>query len=511
MRDRLKFKSFQAQYANDRVAFWYDCFDWTGLGAPKEHQIRTLSKVDMHDRVSLRSPHGLGKSAMLAICVHHGVLCFEEAKIPTTASAWRQLDYYLWPEIHKWAKRIRWDKIGYRGPYDTRQELLTLQLQLYGRRRQAFAVACDDPATIEGAHAPYMLYGFDESRTIPFPTWDAAEGAYSAAGLKTQYGEEWIAKWVALTVPGAPFGRFYDIQARKPGFEDWVAERWTLEDGLESGMISERWANQRMKQWGANSPMYRNRVLGEFASYDENALIPLDWIEAAIERWYAWRRAGSKLPEKTVRKIGVDPAGGGDDRMALVERYTGLGVTKIDYYAKTTEMEATGICIQEIHSNGQLPWELYVEVGGGYGGGIVSRLREQDIPVTAVVPSGKSTALDVSGELGFLNMRAQTSIAVRDWLNPDNGYDPILPPDDRLIADLTAVRMLPPTSTGKIQVEKKEDMMKADRLGRSPDAWDALRATHAPIEHPPAMESDNVQEPRKKARKRGTGAGKLWH
>jgi len=75
-------------------------------------------------------------------------------KCPTTAGAWRQLEQYLWPEIHRWA---RWPALGFIGrPPFKRQELLRLNLNL--RFGSAFAVASDIPANIEGVHADAVLY-----------------------------------------------------------------------------------------------------------------------------------------------------------------------------------------------------------------------------------------------------------------------------------------------------------------------------------------------------------------
>jgi hypothetical protein len=95
-----------------------------------------------------------------------------------TAGVWRQLEHYLWPEIHKWARRLRWDVLG-RPPLNERTELLALNLKL--RHGAAFAVASDQPSLIEGVHADSVLYVFDESKSIPAGLFDAAEGAFSAA------------------------------------------------------------------------------------------------------------------------------------------------------------------------------------------------------------------------------------------------------------------------------------------------------------------------------------------
>src|SRR6185436_2954082 len=93
----------------------------------------------------------------------------EDWKVATTASAWRQLTKFLWPEVHKWARRIKWDAIG-RAPFSETTELFTQSIRL--ETGEAFAVASDDSSLIEGAHADHLLYIFDESKVIPDDTWD---------------------------------------------------------------------------------------------------------------------------------------------------------------------------------------------------------------------------------------------------------------------------------------------------------------------------------------------------
>ena len=396
--------------------------------------------------------------------------------------------------------------VNYRAPLG-RDELLVREIKSADAQKYAFAVACDDAMTIEGAHARVIRYIYDESKGIPWPTWDSAEGAFAGSVDICE-----LAEWLAISTAGIPAGRFYDIQTRKPGYEDWYATRWTIEQLLESGMVSEKWVRERRNQWTEKSPMYINQVLGNFASWDENAMIPLAWIEAANKRWYEWDKQGRKIPDGAVRKIGYDPAGEGSDKNCKVTRYTGLGVTEIKYYNQLTEMESTGMLKNDYEHNGKHPVELYVEVGGGYGGGITSRLKEQGVPYTAVKPGAAATATDISGELQYLNMRAQLTFAVMEWLNPESGYLPILPPDDRLTADLTCLRLIPLTSAGKIKAESKETLGKADRLGRSTDGLDGLKNTF----HPKAIKaaltsSEDDQKQSSSALSGRRGAGRIWH
>ena len=439
--------------------FAKECITWPAGEGPTGYQLAALHAVAEHHRVAERGPHGLGKTADAAFLILWFAITRDMAgvdwKIPTTASAWRQLTFYLWPEIHKWSKRIDWDKVG-RRPF-TRDELLTLSLKL--GHCEAFAVACDDPATIEGAHATQILYVFDEAKTIPAGTWDAAEGAFSTAGEDTA-GEAFA---FAISTPGEPVGRFYDIQRRASGYDDWQVIHVTLDEAVDAGRIYREWADARAVQWGATSAVYLNRVEGEFASSDEDGVIPLAWVEAAIDRWES-RSITADLGPLTA--VGVDVARSGSDQTVLALR-RGARICELRHETLQDTMATTGQVAGVLRGT---PAVAIVDVIG-IGAGVVDRLREQGLRVRAFNAAARSLMLDESGELGFVNSRAAAWWNLREMLDPASGCDLELPRDDGLVGDLTAPhwRVM---SGGRIQIEAKDDLRK--RLDRSTDAGDAV-------------------------------------
>lgn len=455
-KNRAKFKNkagyaaFQARYFNDLTGFVRECLHWkTGQG-PTPYQEEILGKITTNQRVSVRGPHGLGKTAMMSWIVLWFALTRDgkDWKVVTTASAWRQLEKYLWPEVHKWARAIKWEKIG-RAPFDI-NELFTKTLRL--QTGEAFAVASDNPALIEGAHADYILYIFDESKSVIPATFDAAEGALTTPGA--------IA--VAMSTPGEPHGRFYDIQSKKQGYQDWWTRHVTKEEVIAAGRMSETWAEDRKTQWGETSAVYLNRVEGQFASSDEESVISLSAVEKANDRWLEISEAG-KWGDFVC--VAVDVARTGENKTVQALRYA-FGIKELKRSSKEDTMQTAGRVEGTMRS---LDGPAVIDVIG-IGAGVFDRLRELGLEVIPFNASARTNFMDQSGQFGFANVRAAAWWNLREMLEDPLGTV-ALPPDDNLTGDLTSPKWRV-MSGAKIIVESKEDI--AERLGRSTDDGDAV-------------------------------------
>ncbi len=449
-------------YRADPVAWATDYIAWQPGEGLAPYQAEGLTALARRRRAAIRAPHTAGKTMLAALAV----LWFADTrdglddwKIPTTAGSWLQLIQYLWPEIHKWARRLRWERMG-RSPYDPRTELQTLSLKL--RTGSAFAAASDQPTLLEGAHATQLLYIFDEAKAIRAATFDAAEGAFAGAGADT-VSEAYA---LAISTPGEPSGRFYEIHRRAPGYEDWWTRHVTQDEAMGAGRMSREWAEQRRRQWGESSAVYQNRVLGEFAAHAEDSVIPLAWVEAANERWRELAAAGQFAGVARITTVGVD-VGLTGDRTKAAPRAGDWILEVRDVESRGDTMVVAGQVRGLVRPRGG---RAIVDVIG-IGAGVVHRLQEEGVAVLAFNAAGGTDATDLSGELGFLNLRAAAWWGLRERLDPSRGSRLALPPDDELTGDLTAPKWRV-TSSGKIQVEDKAEIRK--RLGRSTDAGDAV-------------------------------------
>jgi hypothetical protein len=493
-----------AKYHDDPVAFVHDIIEWPEGQGPTEYQDEILARLHDRKRLAVRGPHGLGKTTDASLAVLWFALTRDDAgedwKIPTTASAWVQLTHYLWPEIDKWAKRIRWAKTG-REPFSERTEMLERTLKL--RHGEAFSASPAKAALIEGAHATQLLYVYDEAKIIPIDIWDASEGAFSGAGADT--AAEAFA--LAISTPGEPVGRFYDIHRDRKAYADWDAMHVPKERVIKAGRMSADWAKNRRRQWGATTAVYLNRVEGEFASSDEDSCIALAWVEAANLRWR--ERFGvhgeTWTPPGPLETVGVDCSGTGKDRTVLARRY-GDVVGELERPRKADappgedavgleEMATAGRIVALLDGN---PGSKAIVDAGGLGSGVLGAARQEIQPrsrVVAFVAGGKTSRKDANGEFGFVDCRSAAWWNMRELLDPESPahLEIALPPDDDLTGDLTAPHWRE-VSGGKIRVEPKDDIRK--RLGRSTDSGDGVVQAFWPESGPATFSAASGRLPR---------------
>lgn len=457
-----------ASYLTDPVG-WIERFvEFPAGESLAPYQAEALTTLAEEHRLALRGCHGLGKSSLASLAILHFALTREAAgidwKLPTTASAWRQITHFLWPEVHKWAGRIRWKELG-RAPFNT-NELQTLRLKL--DKGEAWGQAAKDANSIEGAHATHLFYIFDESKAIAANIWTAAEGAFSGAGTDTK-SEAWF---LALSVPGAPAGPFFDIHTRKRGYENWKVRHVKKEEAIAAGRLSAEWVEMMRRRFGEKSAIYQQRVEGNFAADATNSVIPLEWVEAAHERWHDLALRGVDLGP--VRAAGLDIARDGDDESVLSMSAWDCVLPLIRPQAPTSPQLVAKVKVEL----SRLPGRPVVVVdadglGAGYFDIMVQGIDYQDrvFPFrAAAAPQWK----DHSGLLVLGNMRSAAWWSLRDELDPNRpDFTPTLalPDDELLTGDLTT-----PTyregAGGRIYVEEKAEIKK--RLGRSTDSGDSV-------------------------------------
>jgi hypothetical protein len=268
----------------------------------------------------------------------------------------------------------------------------------------------------------------------------------------------------AISTPGDPVGQFYDICMHRPGYDDWKTRHVTLDEAIRAGRISREWADMRAKQWGVDSALYLNRVLGEFADNSEDGIIPLSHIRTAVERWKEWV-GGGRHEISGKRVMGVDTARSGEDKTVIA---VGIAyrLQEIYSFAKLSVTSVAGNVTRLAQGH-----EIHIETDGGLGAGVYDVLRDDGLPnLRPITVSGATTFRDKSKQLKFLNVRAAMWWNMREMLDPQYGVECMLPPHEGLILDLSTPRYTIERDA-VVKLESKDSIRK--RLGRSTDYGDA--------------------------------------
>lgn len=394
-------------------------------------------------RVSVRSGHGVGKSTTVAILCIWYLLTRYPVKIVITAPTSAQLFDALFAEIKRWVNVL---------PVQV-QQLLNVKsdrVEIAAAPETGFISArtsrAESPEALQGIHADNVLLIADEASGVPEAVFEAAAGSMS--------GEE--ACTILLGNPTRSSGFFFDTHNRLK--DQWWTRRVSC---VDSPRVSAAYVEEMKLRYGEESNAYRVRVLGEFPLSDDDTVIPMHLIEAAMARDLV-------EDDKAPAIWALDVARFGTDRSALAKR-RGQVITEIKRWAGLDLMQLTGAVVAEYQAQPThlRPVEILVD-SIGLGSGVVDRLRELKLPARGVnvseSPSMKGT---------YQNLRAELWFATKAWLE-QRGCK--LPRDEDLMAELAGPRFKF-SSSGKLQVESKDDMRK--RGLRSPDLADAVCMTMA--------------------------------
>lgn len=465
-----------------------------GAKLDKEQQA-ILSSVQHNKRTAVASGTARGKdfvAACAAMCFMYLTPKFNKehslvgnTKIAMTAPTGRQVKDIMIPEV---ARQFRNAKVlpgrllsnGIRTKYD--------EWYLTG-----FKSSNDNTEAWSGFHAVNTMFIVTEASGITESTFNAIEGNLQGnSRLLIVFNPNITTGYAAKAMKSKRFQKFRlnslnaeNVVRRKnviPGQVDyeWVkdkVENWAqpipIED-MNEGEGDFIWEGQAYRP----NDLFRVKVLGMFPKASEDMLIPYEWIELANQRWRELDENG--FVSKKRPRVGVDVAGMGRDSSVVLPRY-GNWVPKIDVHqsaGKADHMHVVGMIIPYLKDQ---KGKVFIDTIGE-GAGVYSRLEELEYEeaFSCKFSEGAKNLHDVTEQYSFANMRAYLFWCVRDWLNPKNGYNPALPPDDALAEEATEIHWKF-QSDGRIIIEPKEEIKK--RLKRSPDKFDALANTFYPHDY----------------------------
>jgi len=434
-----------SRYADRPVAFIVEV-----LGDdPWKLQREIANGLAASRRVTVRSCNGAGKTWLAARLVLWFLFTRPNSTVVTTAPTWHQVRNLLWRGVRAAHSRAKL-------PGDCHQIELNLAAEWF-----ATGLSTDEPERFQGFHGGDggILFIADEASGIEDAIFEAGDGFLTKP-------DSYV---LLIGNPNTPAGYFFETH-RQPG---WLKFKISAFDVPEH-LVSRVWIEQRREEWGADSPAFRVRVLGEFPETGDNTLISLGDASAAQLRTFEVTGAVEIVLGSDIARYG------GDESVAYVRR--GQGVVASRYWHGNDTQESAGLIAVLARELGAST--LYVDEIG-VGAGVVDALKHLGLPVIGVNVGSSADNKDL-----YLNRRAELFFTLRERFR--TGEIGIPAGDDLLVAQLTDIRYKY-TPAGKYQIESKDEMKKRRR--KSPDRADALALTFCPgvthaaapiIELPPA-------------------------
>lgn len=411
---------------------------------PDPWQEELLTAVnDGTRRLSVRSGHGTGKSAVASWTMLWYLTTRYPVKIVVTAPTSAQLYDALFSETKRWFNEL---PHALQQCFDVKSDRIAHKSAPSDCFCAARVSKKEVPESLQGVHSENVLLVVDEASGIPETIFEAASGSMSGTNACT----------ILLGNPTRSSGFFFDTHHRQAG--EW----WTRKVScVDSPRVSDEYVREMSIRYGDQSNAYRVRVLGEFPVTDDDTIIGLELCQSAMDREV-------EVLEDEPIIWGLDVARFGSASSVLCKRQ-GRKVISLTRYKGLDLMSLSGAVMAEWESllPRQQPTQVCVD-SIGVGGGVVDRLRELGLPVVGINTS-ESPAMRQT----YLNLRAELWFKVKAFLE---GRDCQLPRDDNLVAELVSIKYKF-TSSGRMQIESKSDAAK--RGLASPDSGDALCLTFA--------------------------------
>lgn len=244
--------------------------------------------------ITVRAMHGPGKTFGVAAVMHWFNFCFR-GRIICTAPKERQLHTRLWPAFRR---ILAQSTLEYKEQTNIRVEKTAI---IWNNNDDHCAIAetASQPENLAGYHDDYMLFVVDEASGVDEAMFPVIEGAISTGKL------------VVLILIGNPTknqGTFYASHMKPIVAKHYYRVHVDLS---KTTRVSKEWVKRMEDKYGRDSPVVKVRCYGEFADTDSQQLIPLSWLNDALNNEKQTDGSTPKL------RVTCDVADGGEDETVV--------------------------------------------------------------------------------------------------------------------------------------------------------------------------------------------------
>ena len=475
------------QYADDPEGFCHEVLgesitegmvlrgDAASATAPWAKQVEIMESVRDNQRTVVKACHSVGKTHIAARVAGWYLYTRSPCIVITTAPKATQVRDLLWGRFRAMWSQTRLPLHG---------ECLLSRCEPIRHDPEWYAVGytARDAEGFQGYHEAHVLIIFDEAPGVPPFIYDAVEGIMSTENVR----------WLGIGNPTERSGHFYraNVSPLYNSIHISAYDHPNVVHGraLYSKAVAPGWPAERLQEWGEKHPLYLSRVMGEFPDEGEDTLIPLSWIESAVDRSVS--SDGDKLISCDVARFGLDET--------VFYLLQGRLFDILEKYVGKDTVATAGRLIRWKRSSMA---DLIVIDDVGVGGGVTDQVKDQ-LPkeerktVVAFNAGERAKHPDEFFNLGSeawwcLRLAFEESYKAQQGGSDDLKVGLSIPNDPVLIGQL-AGRKYDVTSKGLIKVESKKDM--AARGEPSPDRADALTmGWFGRVHRPPRVTTTRVR------------------
>ena len=455
-------------------------------------QIEIAHSVVENQRTAVSACHAPGKSHLAARIVSWWIASHAPgtALAITIAPTHRQVRNIIWPHIRRCAYIAKLP-----GEVLTQTWKINGDLVAYG-----FSPSPYDEAATQGIHAPNLLIVVDEAGGIGETVGRALEALMTGGNTRllllgnppTDQEDGWFER--CYTSP-----LYHTIQIGAYDTPNFTGETVGIcktcppqveEHLITKHLVDQRWVDDVISEFGADSPFVEARVWARFPRSSANKVIPFAWCEKSIEN-------EDPIPSEAIR-LGIDIAADGGDEFVIAEAdgYVTKVIHRSSGSANENAVDVAKMCMDQIHAAEAKHAErgisepVKVKIDTiGVGWGVVSMLQkwsDEGRHKGKIVPV--NVAERAKDPEKFRNIRAELWWNGRTLLQPrPDGSQDVRLDNDRKVMSQLAGPTFKSDSSGRIQIESKVDMKR--RGVSSPDRAEAVLLA---LYEPPGRNIPNV-------------------
>lgn len=422
--------------------------------------------------LTIRSGHGIGKSATCSWIILWYLFCYYQAQVPCTAPTSQQMHDVLWKELAIWINRM---PERFREVYEWQSDYIRVRYDAESWFARARTSTKENTEAIAGVHADHVAIVVDEASGVPEQVFNTAEGALTSGNVLV----------ILISNPTRLTGYFYDSHHKNKA--DW--QRFAF-DCEQSPIVDREYVERQEKRHGRNSDEFRIRVAGEFPR--EEAMDDAGYV-ALVPSTRVIVVPSAGRPVFIGRRIlGIDPSGEGSDEAAFVmrDRFRAEALKTIN---STNAREIAELAITMAQDFELLSGDLVID-GFGIGAQVAAEIAiatqgklEACVVLTGHRPKDeeklnanlfarRDDEMDDAAEDLYLNLRALLAFRTRAWLLTGGQLVDGQSVDNSAFRNEVAVIKYKRSLHGnRIQLMPKPEMQKL-RIP-SPNRFDALSLT----------------------------------